>query len=124
MKSFTRADRVGALIQRNLSEILRKDIGDPRLEMVLITSVKVSRDIKNARIYFSASGQEAGKEATEGFESASGYIKRTLAGVLGLRYMPALTFVYDDSFDYGSHIDRVLRSIDTDYGDNHTTPEE
>jgi ribosome-binding factor A len=49
-----------------------------------------------------------------GFKSALGYVKRTLAHQLGLRYMPDLRFYYDDSFDYGSHIDKVLNSITKD----------
>ncbi len=112
MKSFTRADRVASLIQKNLSDILRKGIKDPRLEMAIITSVKMSPDLKSARIYFSTSGKKSREEASEGFKSALGYIKRTLARELELRYMPELQFFYDESFDYGSHIDNVLKSVD------------
>ncbi len=113
MKPFPRSDRIGGLIKKNLSDLLQKKIKDPRLEMTTITNVKMSPDLRHARIYFIKSGGEKSKaEATEGFKNALGYVKRTLASRLGLRYMPELKFFYDDSFDYGSHIDKVFHSLD------------
>ena len=116
MKPFARADRVSGQIQKNLSDLLRKSINDPRLELVTITGVKMSRDLKFAYIYFSVSGadsdkKKAAQEAEKGFKSALGYIKLTLAGQLGLRHMPELRFHYDQSFDYGDRIDLVLKNI-------------
>ena len=122
MKPFSRSDRVSGLIQKVLSDILKKDINDPRLKMATITSVNVSRDLKTARIYFSISGGKKNiKNAGDGFDSAKGYVKRTLAKKLGLRYMPDIKFFYDETFDYGSHIDELLKLIKTENGSNHTT---
>ena len=122
MKPFSRSDKVSGLIQKVLSDILKKNINDPRLKMATITSVNVSRDLKTARIYFSISGGKKNiKNAGDGFESAKGYIKRTLAKKLGLRYMPDIKFFYDETFDYGSHIDELLKLIKTENGSNHTT---
>jgi ribosome-binding factor A len=121
MKSYTRSDRVGGEIQRMISDILRRDISDPRLNRVTISGVKMSKDLRSARIYFTLSeGKYTRKDASEGFDSALGYIKRTLASQLGLRYMPGVRFIYDESFDYGSHIDRVFKTIDTADGSSHT----
>ncbi len=121
MKSYTRSDRVSGEIQRIISDILRKDISDPRLNRVTISSVKMSKDLRNARIYFTLSaGKYTHEDAVEGFNSALGYIKRTLASQLGLRYMPGIRFFYDESFDYGSRIDRILNTIDTADGSTHT----
>ena len=121
MKPFARSDRVGGQIQKVLSEILHKRIKDPRLEMATITSVKMSRDLRIARIYFTVSGSNKRmEEVTEGFKSALGYVKLTLARQLGLRYMPDLRFFYDKSFDYGSNIDKVLKKTKTDNGSNNT----
>ncbi|MEA3417737.1 MAG: 30S ribosome-binding factor RbfA [Thermodesulfobacteriota bacterium] len=122
MKYFSRSDRVSGQIQKNLSELLKKNIQDPRLEMVTITSVKMSQDLRIARIYFISSRDKISrKEAAEGFKSALGYIKRVLAAKLGLRYMPDLKFFYDESFDYGSHIDSVLKLIKADDKPDNTT---
>ena len=115
MKAFPRSDRVSGLIQQALSEILQKGINDPRLKMTTITNVKMSRDLRIARIYFATSGgKKSVEEVTQGFESARGFVKRSLAGKLGLRYMPELKFFYDDSFDYGDQINKILKSIETD----------
>lgn len=112
VKPFTRAERVGGLIKETLSDILQKDIKDPRLKMTVITGVEMSGDLRNARIFFSTTGSEKAKEnAIKGFESAMGYIKRRLASELDLRYMPEIRFFYDKSFDYGDHIEQLLKKL-------------
>lgn len=88
----------------------------------MITGVKVSQDLKLARIYFTMFGGSISKEAaSEGFKRAQGFVKRSLARQLGLRYMPELEFFYDESFDYGDRIDKLLTSIKVENGSNHTT---
>jgi len=122
MKPFARSDRVCGQIQKVLSDILLKRIKDPRLESATITGVKMSRDLRIARIYFATTGNKKKvAEATEGFKSAIGYVKRTLAGQLGLRYMPELRFFYDESFDCGSHIEKILKDVKAKNGFNHTS---
>jgi ribosome-binding factor A len=121
MKPFARSDRVSGQIQRALSDLLRKSIKDPRLEKVIITGVKMSKDLRLARIYFTLSDHVLSdppgpqKEAAEGLKSALGFIKRTLAQQLGLRYMPDLRFYYDESFDYGEKIETLLKTLKTDH---------
>ena len=125
MKPFARSDRVCGQIHKVLSDVLLKRIKDPRLKSATITDVKMSRDLRIARIYFTTTGNKKSvEEAIEGFKSAIGYVKRTLAGQLGLRYMPELRFFYDESFDYGSHIDKILKEVRADDGLNHTSLEE
>lgn len=124
MKPYARSERVSGHIQKVLSDLLRKNVKDPRLEMAIITGVKVSRDLRVARVYFTASGgKNRRREAVEGFKSAVGYVKRALAQQLGLRYMPDVKFLYDESFDYGSNIDKVLKSICLDNESNNTSSE-
>jgi ribosome-binding factor A len=125
MKSYPRADRVAALILKVLSESLQKKVKDPRLEMAVITSVTMSRDIKTARIYYAVSGgsERAKADAKEGFQEARGYIKRVLAKQLGLRYMPDIKFFYDESIDYGSKIEGLIKSIHVNDGPDNTTSE-
>ena len=117
MKPYARSQRVSGHIQKVLSDVLQKHVKDPRLEMIVITGVKVSRDLRTARIYYitSSSGKNTA-EATEGFKSALGYVKRQLSRELGLRYMPDLKFLYDKSFDYGSQIDNILKTLETNNG--------
>ncbi|VEN74136.1 Ribosome-binding factor A [Candidatus Desulfarcum epimagneticum] len=110
--TFTRADRVSGLIRKNLSDMIQKEIGDPRLESAVITKVKMSADLRLATVYFSISGsKKAQKEAVGAFGSARGFIKKKLARRLGLRYMPDIRFFYDESFDYAARIENLLDSI-------------
>lgn len=120
MRPFARASRVGGEVQKLLSELLLRKIKDPRLKMVLITGVKMTPDLKMARIYYTATGQETKPDDIRaGLESAGGYFKRSLARQLDLRYVPELHFHHDDSFEYGDRIDRLLKSVqnedETDY---------
>jgi len=124
MKPFTRSERVAGLIQKVLAEVLQKDIQDPRLAMTSITGVEMSADLRHARIYFVTSGDARRRQdAAKGFKTALGYLKRALAQELDLRYMPELKFFYDESYDYGSRIDAVLRSLKTEDEKDRTAAE-
>lgn len=110
--NYSRADRVGELIQQTVSEIIAKQIKDPRLAMITITHVKMTRDLKLARIYFTAhGGTDRVAEALKGFHSALGYVKRSLGRELQLRYMPAIEFFYDDTLDRASRIESIIESL-------------
>jgi ribosome-binding factor A len=124
MKPFARSDRVGCQIQKVLSDILLKRVKDPRLKTASITGVKMSRDLRIARVYFiTADGNNNIAQTIEGFKSALGYVKYKLAAELGLRYMPELRFFYDESFEYGVHIDKILSCIhDEDRADGDNAP--
>ena len=112
MKPYARAERVGIRIQAVLSDLLRKNVQDPRLEMATISSVRLTSDLRVAHIYFSVFGDAARvKKTVKGFESSRGFIKKHLASRLGLRYMPELKFIHDTSFDKGAEIDILLKSI-------------
>jgi ribosome-binding factor A len=122
MIPFARSDRVSGLIQKVLSEILKRDIGDPRLKMATITEVEVTRDLKLARIYFTTPGDKRKKDAAiNGFRSARGFIKRILADQIDLKYMPDLKFIYDNSLEYGAHIDELIKSTKIKNGPDHPT---
>ena len=124
IKPFARADRVSGLIHEALSRLLQKSIKDPRLDSVSFTSVKMSPNLKLARIYFVVSDNTSSKEeALAGFEKAKGFIKYTLAQKLKLRYMPDLQFYYDDSIDYGFHMNSVLKKIKNEHTSNNQSAE-
>ena len=124
IKPFARADRVSGLIHEALSKLLQKSVNDPRLESVSITGIKMSPDLKLAKIYFVISGHASSKEeAFAGFKKAKGFIKYTLARNLKLRYMPDLQFYYDDSIDYGFHMNSVLKKIENEHTTNNQPPE-
>lgn len=112
MKPYSRSDRVGGLIQQVLAELLQKEISDPRLANTTITAVKMSRDLRIARIYFATEkGDEKQKAAQQAFDRARGFVKRELAQRLGLRYMPDLKFFYDDTIDRGARIEKLIKMV-------------
>jgi ribosome-binding factor A len=109
---FKRAERVGGQVQRELAALLLEEIRDPRLHTVTIMRVKITDDLRSARIFFSSSeGQEQKGEALAGFKSASGYLRRQLSQRLDLKYMPALQFIYDEGFETATNINKVLKSV-------------
>lgn len=112
MKPYSRTERIGVAIQTALSELLSRKIEDPRISMVTITGVEVAVDMKVAYIYFTLfGGEDKVKEAMSGFESSRGYIKKNIAPKLGLKYMPEIKFIHDNSFNHGSKIDALLNSV-------------
>ena len=107
-----RQRRVEELIQEELAVLLQRDVQDPRLHQVTVTGVDVSPDLQNARVYFSLIGNEADVvEVNKAFEHASGFLRRELAARVKLRFMPTLTYHFDNSLNEGDHIERLLRQI-------------
>lgn len=91
------------------------NIKDPRIALVTITGVDVSRDISSARIYFSVNGDnDDRKEAEKGLKSVNPYIRRQLGKIMQLRFVPAIKFKYDESIAYGQKIDALLHQVQDD----------
>lgn len=112
---FKRADRVADLIKQELSDILRREAGDPRIANITVTDVKLTDDLRSARIYFVELGKDRLSESVEkGLTKARGFLKRELGKRLQLRYIPELAFFYDPSFEYGSRIEKLLKEIKKD----------
>jgi len=112
MTNIKRADRVAGLIMAEVSDILLKQIRDPRVNLVTITRVKVTEDLRLARIFFVEMGKDTcDPQAKTGLDRATGFLKRELGKRLRLRYIPDIMFMVDESFEYGSRIDRILAEI-------------
>lgn len=112
MLRYKRSHRVGDLIREILAEMILRDLRDPRLEIVTITEVEVTDDLKLARVFFSARGDRLKEEAAiHGLESAAGMMRKKLGREMRLRYIPELMFQVDHSFEYGSKIDRLIQTI-------------
>jgi ribosome-binding factor A len=109
---FKRADRVAELIRADMYEIISKEVKDPRLHSITVTSVKITDDLRNAKIYFVEMGKdECSDEIKAGLTQAAGFIRRELGKKLQLRFVPELTFVHDTSFGYGNRIEKILAQI-------------
>ena len=118
--AIRRQKRVADLIMRELSYIVQRRTKDPRLQGVTITGARVTADYKYADIYVYRLGgdPESLQEAMEGLESANGFMRRELAGLLTIRQTPELRFHLDESISYGEHIDSLLAQIHQERLDN------
>lgn len=107
MANFARTDRVGQQLQREIAELIRLEINDPRVRLVTITDVEVANDYSHAKIFFT---RLDGKhdEALQGLERASGFLRTRLARSLKLRIMPQLHFVFDASVERGSQLSQLI----------------
>ena len=112
MADSRRQDRVGALIQRELSEIIQRSVKDPRVAFCTVTQAEVSPDLKYVDVKVSVIGDEAQKDKTlAGLKSAAGFLRREIGNRLTLRYSPELRFAIDESADYLFKIDGLLKSV-------------
>lgn len=112
MADSRRQDRVAALIQRELSEIIQRSVKDPRVAFCTVTQAEVSPDLKYVDVKVSVIGDEAQKEkALAGLKSAAGFLRREIGKRLTLRYSPELRFAIDESADYLLRIDGLLKSV-------------
>jgi ribosome-binding factor A len=104
-----RMRRVDEAVRAVLSEAIAKDLKDPRVGFVTVTSVKTSPDLRHARVYVSVLGDEPVREGSlEGLRSAHGYLQSAIARQLALKHTPALTFEYDESIDRGMRISELI----------------
>lgn len=118
---FKRADRVADLIKLEIAEILRREAHDPRIANITVTDVKLTDDLRSARIYVVELGKDRmSDEVGQGLAKAKGFLKRELGKRLQLRYVPELSFFYDPSFEYGSKIEKLLKEIRKDETDDPT----
>ena len=109
---YQRSERVGDLLLKVVAELLRRDIHDPRLQWLNLTGVRVSKDLRHARIFFSLLGAATKKdEVLAGLKSASGFLRSRVAKKLNLRFAPTIEFVYDESEDQARHIDALLDEV-------------
>ncbi len=108
-REFSRNQRLGNQVLRTLSELLRHEVKDPRLESLSLTAVELSRDLGVARVYFSLLDPAADPgPAAAGLERASGFLRGKLGHALKVRHVPELRFVHDDSAAHAMHISELL----------------
>ncbi len=112
MKAYKRTDRVGDLIQVELAKLIQHEVKDPRVQLVTLTGVDVSRDLSHAKIFFTLHDEEnALKNAQVGLKKATGFLRTRLAEEISLRIVPELHFHYDDTLSRGKRIDDLLSSL-------------
>ncbi len=108
-----RIERVNSLIRQEISELLHRQVKDPRLSnFISVTAVATSSDMRHAKVFISHMGSEEEKQETlSTLASASRYFRRELAGRLKLRRMPELSFQWDDSIERGDHLLQLIDQV-------------
>ena len=108
-REFARHQRLGTQILRTLSELLRFETKDPRLQDVSLTHVDLSRDLSVARVYFSLLNPDADPgPALEGLEKATGFLRGKLGGAIKVRHVPELRWMHDDSAEQSVRISELI----------------
>lgn len=112
MPSGIRLQRIADRIQQELSELLIREISDSRLQQIFVTDVKIDRELAFADVYVSAiEGASRSADVLAGLESASGFIRRTLASRVDLRAFPKLRFHWDPTPENADHIEKLLAGL-------------
>jgi ribosome-binding factor A len=114
--SSRRIDRINGLLREEISQLLSREIKDPRLSGIIsITKVNTSSDLRNAVIYVSVMGDDTAKrEALAGIQSAATFLRRELRERLSLRYVPFMKFQLDESIEDAEHVLRIMDRIKDD----------
>ncbi len=109
-------ERVNSLIRREISELIQRQVKDPRLDtFVAVTAVATSPDLKHAKVFVSCiSGKQEEQKILSVLTAASGFLRKELARNLKLRRIPELSFHWDDSIEHGDRILRLLDQVSTE----------
>lgn len=115
-KNSIKNTRINMEVQRELSELIRSGIKDPRIHpMTSVVAVEVTPDLKYCKAYVSVLGdEEAGKATIEGLKSAEGFVRRELARRVNLRNTPELKFILDQSIEYGVNMSHLIDEVTRD----------
>ena len=107
-----RTDRINEEVKRELSAILR-ELRDPRIpELLSVTAVQVTPDLKYCKVYVSLFGREDVKEIMTALTNSAGYVRRELGARVKLRSVPQISFVFDNSIEHGAKILKLLNDLD------------
>ena len=110
-----RTGRVAEELKKELSNIIGRKLKDPRVGFVTVTDVDVTGDLSQATVYVTTLGDKDERRAMlEGLQKATGFMRSELGKVLKLRTTPELTFVYDETIEYGSNIERLLAEVQSE----------
>ena len=123
-KNSIKNTRINGEVQKELSNIIRGEIKDPRINpMTSVVAVEVAPDLKTCKAYISVLGDEESQKSTlAGLKSAEGYIRRELARSINLRNTPVITFILDQSIEYGVRMSKMIDEVTKDMPEDETDP--
>ncbi|MBE9533348.1 MAG: 30S ribosome-binding factor RbfA [Proteobacteria bacterium] len=111
-REFSRSNRIGQLVMRELAQMIQHEVSDPRVGLVTVSHVDVTADMKYAKVYVThlngVDSEQDIEKCLEGLKRAAGFLRKNLAGRVELRNIPELRFHYDKSLDRGFHMDELI----------------
>lgn len=110
-KEYSRTQRIGDQIQRELAQLIRREVKDPRVGLVTVTAVDVSRDVGHAKIFITVMGEESREDIAQSIKvlnHAAGFLRMQLGKEMKLRSVPQLHFHYDESVTRGAHLSALI----------------
>jgi ribosome-binding factor A len=112
MAQGSRPERIGEEIRQAVSVALARDVQDPRIGFVTVTRVKVSADLQQARVYYTAIGDDkARRDTARGLEAAKPFLRRAVGGAVRLRRVPELAFEYDRGVEHQDRVEQILHEL-------------
>jgi ribosome-binding factor A len=119
-REFTRSERISDAVQREIASLIREHVRDPRVGMLSVTDVSVSRDLSVAKVYVAFVGERSAEQIKEGLSAlngASGFLRKLLSSSIALRATPKLNFFYDETGQRSQHLDALIDlAISSDSG--------
>ena len=106
-----RPQRLGDLIQREVSDLIRLELRDPRVGMITVTSVDVSPDMSHAKVFFTMLEKDKLEDTLHGLKRSAGFLRSQLARRIQMYTTPELRFEYDESVERGDHLSRLIDSV-------------
>ncbi|RAK11131.1 ribosome-binding factor A [Halanaerobium saccharolyticum] len=107
-----RAVRVGELLKEEISQIVLREMKDPRIGFVSVTDVEVSGDLRHAKVFISVYGSDKEKEETlAGLQQAQGFVRKLVGERVKIHHTPEIIFRYDDSIENGVHISEIIKDL-------------
>ena len=104
-------DRIASNMVKEISYILANEVKDSNIKFVTVTSVKLASDLSYAKVYVTVFDKEKTKETIKALEQAKGFIRKKLSERVDIRHTPELSFVFDESIDYGNKIEKIIKEI-------------
>jgi len=123
-KSFSRKDRVAEQVRRELADLIRTQLKDPRVGMISITEVEVTADYAHAKVFFSTlAGSESLPQVMAGLHNASGFLRRELGKRISIHMTPQLHFVFDQSLERGADLSKLIQDAVAISAASETSPD-
>lgn len=104
-------ERYNSIFEREISQILQKEIKDPNIQFVTVTGCEITNDLSFAKVYVTVLDDEKRKDIMKSLEGAKSYIRGQLSKRVDIRHTPELRFIFDKSVEYGNNIERIIKGL-------------